>query len=556
MGKSTLINRLLHEERLLTGPEPGVTRDAIAVDWVWKGQPVRLVDTAGLRRRARVQDPIERLSAADTDRAIRFAEVVVLLLDAADGLERQDLSIAARTIEEGRALVLAANKWDLVRDAPEVLGALRDRIETSLPQVRDVPLLTVSAVSGRGVDRLVRTAFESREIWSRRISTGALNRWLREALEAHPPPIVKGRRLKLRYAAQVKRRPPTVAIFGSRPAAVPESYVRYLANGLRRDFRPAGRPHPHPAARRRQPLWPRRRSASRPCALPRSRTRWHGRVFAAGRRLAVARYRIFGSELSPYSVKVRGWFRYKGIAHDWLTRTPENRAEYDAHARLPLVPLVITPEGAGIQDSTPIMERFEAAFPEPATQPVDPMLAFLSALLEEYGDEWGNKHMFHYRWARRRRPNLGGGAYCPQHDAGCERRRRGRARPGGARAHGIARQLRRLFAADGADHRGVLRPTAGIAGSASGRPPLPVRRPAGLRGFRHCGPGLGGLDRPDRQPARAAPHAGLVPADAGPRGRGAVRGLAGARADTHAAARRGGRRPVPALVGRQCPRHR
>ena len=236
VGKSTLINRLLHEERLLTGPEPGVTRDSIAVDWVWKGRPVRLVDTAGLRRRARVQDRIERLSAADSDRAIRFAEVVVLLLDAADGLERQDLSIAARTIEEGRALVLAANKWDLVRDAPEVLGALRDRIETSLPQVRDVPLLTVSAVSGRGVDRLVRTAFESREIWSRRISTGALNRWLREALEAHPPPIVKGRRLKLRYAAQVKRRPPTVAIFGSRPAAVPESYVRYLANGLRRDF--------------------------------------------------------------------------------------------------------------------------------------------------------------------------------------------------------------------------------------------------------------------------------------------------------------------------------
>ena len=236
VGKSTLINRLLHEERLLTGPEPGVTRDAIAVDWAWKGRPVRLVDTAGLRRRARVQDRIERLSAADTDRAIRFAEVVVLLLDAADGLERQDLAIAARTIEEGRALVLAANKWDLVRDAPEVLGALRDRIETSLPQVRDVPLLTVSAASGRGIDRLIRVAFESREIWSRRISTGALNRWLREVLEAHPPPIVKGRRLKLRYAAQVKRRPPTVAIFGSRPSAVPESYIRYLANGRRRDF--------------------------------------------------------------------------------------------------------------------------------------------------------------------------------------------------------------------------------------------------------------------------------------------------------------------------------
>ncbi len=236
VGKSTLINRLLGEDRLLTGPEPGVTRDAIAVDWVWKGRPVRLVDTAGLRRRARVQDRIERLSAADTDRAIRFAEVVVLLLDAADGLERQDLAIAARTVEEGRALVLAANKWDLVHDAPEALGALRDRVETSLPQVRNVPLLTVSAVTGRGIDRLVRTAFESREVWSRRIPTGALNRWLQEALEAHPPPIVKGRRLKLRYAAQIKRRPPTVAIFGSRPSAVPESYVRYLANGLRRDF--------------------------------------------------------------------------------------------------------------------------------------------------------------------------------------------------------------------------------------------------------------------------------------------------------------------------------
>ena len=236
VGKSTLINRLLGDDRLLTGPEPGVTRDAIAVDWVWKDRPVRLVDTAGLRRRARVQDRIEKLSAADTDRAIRFAEVVVLLLDAADGLERQDLAIAARTIEEGRALVLAANKWDLVHDAPEVLGSLRDRIETSLPQVRDVPLLTVSAVSGRGVDRLVRTAFDSREIWSRRIPTGSLNRWLQEELEALPPPIVKGRRLKLRYAAQIKRRPPTVAIFGSRPSAVPDSYVRYLANGLRRDF--------------------------------------------------------------------------------------------------------------------------------------------------------------------------------------------------------------------------------------------------------------------------------------------------------------------------------
>jgi len=236
VGKSTLVNRLLGEERLLTGPDPGVTRDAIAVDWTWRGRAVRLVDTAGLRRRARVQDRIERLSAADTDRAIRFAEVVVLVLDATQGLERQDLAIAARTVEEGRALVLAANKWDLAAESAGVLRKLRDRAALSLPQVRDVPLLTVSAKTGRGIDRLVGAAFESREVWSRRIPTAALNRWLREALEAHPPPVVGGRRLKLRYAAQIKRRPPTVALFGSRPSAMPESYLRYLANGLRRDF--------------------------------------------------------------------------------------------------------------------------------------------------------------------------------------------------------------------------------------------------------------------------------------------------------------------------------
>ncbi len=236
VGKSTLANRLLGEERLLTGPEPGVTRDAIAVDWTWRGQAVRLVDTAGLRRRARVQDRIERLSAADTDRAIRFAEVVVLVLDAVHGLERQDLAIAARAVEEGRALVLAANKWDVVADSAGVLRKVRDRVELSLPQVRDVPLLTISAKTGRGIDRLIAAAFESREVWSRRIPTGELNRWLREAVEAHPPPIVKGRRLKLRYASQIKRRPPTVALFGSRPSAMPDSYLRYLANGLRRDF--------------------------------------------------------------------------------------------------------------------------------------------------------------------------------------------------------------------------------------------------------------------------------------------------------------------------------
>ncbi len=236
VGKSTLANRLIGEERLLTGPEPGVTRDAIAVEWRWRDRPVRLVDTAGLRRRGRLRDRIERLSAADTTRAIRFAEVALLLLDATEGLERQDLAIAAEVVEEGRALVVAANKWDLVADAGERRRAIRDRLEISLPQVRGAPLVAVSAATGRNLDRLMQAAFQAREVWSRRIPTGELNRWLEAAVESHPPPIVNGQRLKLRYAAQVKRRPPTVALFASRPAALPESYLRYLANGLRRDF--------------------------------------------------------------------------------------------------------------------------------------------------------------------------------------------------------------------------------------------------------------------------------------------------------------------------------
>ena len=242
VGKSTLINRLVGAERLLAGPMPGMTRDSIAVDAMWGNRAVRLTDTAGLRRRVRVSDRIERLAAADTERAIRFAEVVVLTLDATADFDRQDLTIARRTVDEGRALVIAANKWDLVGDPEGAFGAIADRIAVSLPQVRDVPVTVLSAATGRGVASLMRSAFAIREVWDRRIATGELNRWLRDALEAHPPPVVKGRRLKVRYATQVRRRPPTFALFVSQPAGMPESYLRYLANGIRHDLSLPGVP--------------------------------------------------------------------------------------------------------------------------------------------------------------------------------------------------------------------------------------------------------------------------------------------------------------------------
>ena len=235
-GKSTLVNRMLGEERMITGPEAGITRDSISLDWEWEGRPVRLVDTAGLRKRAKVEDKLERLSAADTRRAIDYAEVVVLLLDATRGLEAQDLKIASQVIEEGRALILALNKWDVAENASSLFNGVKAALAEGLAQLRDVPLLTVSARTGKGIDVILKVAFELREAWGRRIPTGELNRWFEDAIEANPPPAPKGQRIKLRYITQVKSRPPTFVVFGNRTDELPESYRRYLVNALRRQL--------------------------------------------------------------------------------------------------------------------------------------------------------------------------------------------------------------------------------------------------------------------------------------------------------------------------------
>jgi GTP-binding protein len=236
-GKSTLVNRMLGEERMITGPEAGITRDSIGLDWVWNGHPVRLVDTAGLRKRAKVDDKLERLSAADTKRAIDYAEVVVLLLDATRGLESQDLRIANQVIEEGRALILALNKWDVAEHASALFNGVKAALTEGLAQLKDVPLLTVSAATGKGVDTILQVAFDLREAWSRRVPTGELNRWFEQAIETNPPPAPKGKRIKLRYITQVKSRPPTFVVFGNRTDELPESYRRYLVNALRRDLK-------------------------------------------------------------------------------------------------------------------------------------------------------------------------------------------------------------------------------------------------------------------------------------------------------------------------------
>ena len=235
-GKSTLINALIGEERLLTGPEAGITRDSISVDWNWRGRTVKLFDTAGMRRKSRVQEKLERLSVADGLRAVRFAEVVIVVLDATIPFEKQDLQIADLVIREGRALVIAFNKWDLIETPQATLAELREKTERLLPQVRGVQAVTVSAETGRGLDRLMEAVVRTHEVWNRRISTGRLNRWLEEAVAQHPPPAVAGRRLKLKYMTQVKTRPPGFVLSCSRPEAVPESYLRYLVNGLREAF--------------------------------------------------------------------------------------------------------------------------------------------------------------------------------------------------------------------------------------------------------------------------------------------------------------------------------
>lgn len=243
VGKSTLVNKLLGEERMLTGPEAGLTRDAIAVAWQHGERPIKLVDTAGMRRRANVIDEVEKLSVADTLRVIRHAHVVVLVLDAAAILDKQDLTIARMVIEEGRALVIAVNKWDLVEQHEVALKRLSDRLETSLPQARGIPTVTLSALAGRGLEKLMAAVHKSYEVWNRRIPTAQLNRWLEEATERHTPPAVAGgRRIRLRYMTQVKARPPTFVIFVSKPEDLPESYMRYLVHGLRETFALPGVP--------------------------------------------------------------------------------------------------------------------------------------------------------------------------------------------------------------------------------------------------------------------------------------------------------------------------
>ncbi|MBO6560766.1 MAG: ribosome biogenesis GTPase Der [Nisaea sp.] len=237
VGKSTFVNALLGEDRMLTGPEAGITRDAIESDWEFEGRPFKLFDTAGLRRRSKVTQRLEYLSGEDTRRAIQFAHVVVLMLDATTMLEKQDLTIARMVIEEGRALVIAANKWDIVEDREKALGHLRDRLQTSLPQVKGIPYITISAERGRNLDKLLKAVVETYETWNRRVSTSRLNRWLQDMTEMHPPPLAKGRRIKLRYMTQIKTRPPTFAAFVSQPTELPEAYIRYLVNGLRDMFK-------------------------------------------------------------------------------------------------------------------------------------------------------------------------------------------------------------------------------------------------------------------------------------------------------------------------------
>ncbi|MEW9837643.1 ribosome biogenesis GTPase Der [Mesorhizobium marinum] len=235
-GKSTLINALIGEERLLTGPEAGITRDSISVDWEWRGRAMKLFDTAGMRRKAKVQEKLEKLSVADGLRAIRFAEVVIVVLDSTIPFEKQDLQLADLIIREGRALVIAFNKWDLIEHPQEALADLREKTARLLPQVRGVLAVPVSAETGRGLDKLMDAVLKAHRVWNTRVSTAQLNRWLERTVAHHPPPAVAGRRLRIKYITQVKARPPGFVLSCTRPDEVPQSYVRYLVNGLRETF--------------------------------------------------------------------------------------------------------------------------------------------------------------------------------------------------------------------------------------------------------------------------------------------------------------------------------
>ena len=241
-GKSTLVNRLLGEERLLTGPEAGITRDAIAVDLTWQDRPFRVHDTAGLRRRARVEEKLEKLSVADALNAVRFAEVVVLLMDAQKPFEEQDLRIADLIEREGRALVIAMNKWDLIEPRPGAIKKLREETDHWLPQVKGVPVVAVSGLTGAGLDRLMQAVVDAYAVWNRRVGTSALNRWIAQVVASHPPPAVSGRRIRLDYITQPKSRPPSFVLFTSRADALPDAYRRYLVNSLRETFDLPGTP--------------------------------------------------------------------------------------------------------------------------------------------------------------------------------------------------------------------------------------------------------------------------------------------------------------------------
>ena len=241
-GKSTLINRLLGEDRLLTGPEAGITRDAIAVDLNWRDGRFRVHDTAGLRRRARIEEKLEKLSVADALNAIRFAEVVIVLIDAQAPFEEQDIRIADLVEREGRAVVVAVNKWDLIEAEAGALSRLRATVDRLLPQIKGVPVVVLSAKSGKGIDKLMEAVLQAHEVWNRRAPTAALNRFLAQMISANPPPAASGRRLRLDYMTQPKSRPPTFVLFSSRPSALPETYRRYLINGLREQFALPGTP--------------------------------------------------------------------------------------------------------------------------------------------------------------------------------------------------------------------------------------------------------------------------------------------------------------------------
>lgn len=242
VGKSTLLNQLLENERVLTGPEAGVTRDSVSIDWTYEGHKFRLIDTAGLRKRSKVTEKLEWLATSESLTALQYAQIAILIIDATQPLEKQDLHIASKVIEEGRCLVLALNKWDLIKDKQNLLNHLRERLTTALPQVLGIPLVPLSALTGKNKDKLLDAVLDIFTLWNKRISTAKLNRWLEESVARHPPPLVSGRRIRIKYLTQIKVRPPTFVMFSSKSSELPNSYVRYILNGIRETFKMEGVP--------------------------------------------------------------------------------------------------------------------------------------------------------------------------------------------------------------------------------------------------------------------------------------------------------------------------